>query len=125
MKFRLLSDPATGQPYMFPQGYRSDWVYADDYATWEASDPIAQPSLQMYMIWPWVLDEDGVAYDEGAYIQYGGFADMRICVDEMRPIHRRKIRIGVKGYWVRGAQRIAEAEVVDILYLNHDFGKLK
>ncbi len=53
-----------------------------------------------------------------------GLADMRIFTEQMRLVHRKKIKIGVKGYFVEGSRRVAEAEVVDILYLNHDFGDL-
>lgn len=118
VKYRFFTPAEGGRMNPALQGYRSDWVYADDYAAWEARDQ--KNSLQLYMIWPWAVDEYGLEYSPYEFMPSEGFADMHILVDEMRSVHRRKIRVGVKGYFVEGPRRVAEAEVIDILYLNHD-----
>lgn len=119
VKYRFFTPAEGGREHPVLQGYRSDWVYADYYAAWEASNK--KDSLQIYMIWPWAVDEYGLEYSHHELIPSEGFADMHILVDNMRPVHRKKIKVGVKGYFVEGSRRVAEAEVIDILYLNHDF----
>jgi hypothetical protein len=120
VKYRFFTQAEGGRMNPALQGYRSDWVYADDYTEWEISNK--KDLLQVYMIWPWAVDENGLEYSQHEFMPHEGFADMRICVDQMRPVHRKKIRVGVKGYFVEGSRRVAEAEVIDILYLNHDLG---
>ena len=120
--YRFFTQEEGGRMNPALQGYRSDWCYADDYAAWEANEQ--QGSLQIYMIHPWGVDEYGLEYSPHELMPSEGLADMRIFTEQMRLVHRKKIKVGVKGYFVEGSRRVAEAEVVDILYLNHDFGDL-
>lgn len=122
VKYRFFTQAEGGRMNPALQGYRSDWVYAEDYEKWiENKQPL---SLPIYMIHPLAVDEDNLQYSSHEFMPSEGFADMRILFDQMRPVHRKKIRVGVKGYFVEGSRRVAEAEVIDILYLNHDFGVL-
>jgi hypothetical protein len=118
VKYRFFTPAEGGRMNPALQGYRSDWCYADDYATWEAGGE--KELLQIYMIHPWAVDEYGLEYALYEFMPSEGFADMMIIFDEMRSVHRKKIKVGVKGYFVEGSRRVAEAEVIDILYLNHD-----
>jgi len=36
---------------------------------------------------------------------------------ELRPEHKRRIRVGIKGFFVEGARRTASCEVVEVLGL--------
>ena len=114
VKYRFFTPAEGGRERPVAQGYRSDWVYAEDYEKFGTG-------ALLCMIHPWAVDEYGFEYQPYELIPSEGFADMRILFDSSRPIHRRRIRVGVKGYFVEGPRRVAEAEVIDILYLNHDF----
>lgn len=98
------------------QGFASDWRYEEDFP-----GTIHQPSGQKMfaMIWPRFVDENGLEYSEWEGIPLEGFADMYIVNPEMKPFHRKLLVIGTKGMLVRGPHILANAEVVDILYLNH------
>lgn len=106
----------SGQYAPVQQGFRSDWIYDEDLPEF-----IHQPTgTKMFsMIWPIFVDEDGLEYSRWEEIPAEGFADMYICNPAMRSFHRKYLRIGTKGALIRGAIRLADAEVVDILYLNH------
>lgn len=113
VKYRFFTPAEGGRMNPALQGYRSDWIYAEDYEQ-DGS------GAMLCMIHPWAVDEYGLEYSHHEFMPSEGFADMRILFDQMRPVHRRKIKVGVKGYFVEGSRRVAEAEVIDILYLNHD-----
>jgi|JI8StandDraft_1071087.scaffolds.fasta_scaffold105358_2 hypothetical protein len=117
VKYRFFTQAEGGRMNPALQGYRSDWIYAEDYEQYGTG-------ALLCMIWPWAVDEYGLEYSPHELMPSEGFADMCILFAESRPIHRRRIRVGVKGYFVEGSRRVAEAEVVDILYLNHDFGEV-
>ena len=76
--------------------------------------------MPVFMINPIFVDENGLAYERGEIVSIEGFADMHVLFDQLRPIHRRRVKVGTKGYFVEGSRRVAEATVVDVLYLNHD-----
>lgn len=48
---------------------------------------------------------------------------MYILNPEMKQFHQKFLKIGTKGSVVRGPIVLADAEVVDILYLNHNFSE--
>ena len=65
------------------------------------------------MIWAEYEDEDGQPLPVGALVLLQGTARMYIASDELRQqIHRKRIRIGTKGFFMEGAKKIAEAEVI-------------
>ncbi len=74
------------------------------------------------MIWPEFEDENGIALSELTVIPDAGEASMWIVSLEMRSYHRNRIRIGVKGFFVCGSQRIAAAEVIGAQILTDDIG---
>lgn len=99
------------------QGLRSDWIYAENYP--RTFDP-ATGEKWFSMIWPRFVDEDGLEYSEWESIPIEGFADMYIFSPESKQFHRKFLRVGTKGFLVRGPVVLADAEVIDLLYLNHD-----
>ena len=95
----------SGPPW---QHYRCDWAYADD--------DIAQTGI--YMIHPEFVAEDGSIQPEGVPVPWSGTATMWILSPEMRgEIHRARIQLGVRGYFMEGSHRVAESVVTRILGL--------
>ena len=88
------------------QGYRSDWLYDGD-------DPQKNGT---YMIHPEFIDETGKPFEQNIFVPKEGTARMRIINTEMKSYHQSRIKKGVKGYFVEGARKIAEATVTKILY---------
>lgn len=90
------------------QHYRCDWAYADD--VFESV---------IYMIHPEFTAEDGAVLAEGFPVPWSGAATMWILVPEMRAeIHRARITEGVRGYFMEGSHRVAEAVVTRVLGLH-------
>ena len=88
------------------QGMRTDFLYHDD-------DPQVDG---IYMIWPELLDENGQVIEDttpGSAPLYGT-ANMWILSEEMREFHRKRIKVGTKGYWVRGSYRVANVTVIKL-----------
>ena len=96
----------------FYQGYRCDWIYAD----FEKSEP-----QQSWMIWPVFLDPNGEFVTEGSEVPISGKAQMMIVDKELRrSLHRGRVRLGVKGFFVEGLKKVAEATVVRVVDLLRD-----
>lgn len=91
------------------QGMRCDFLY-------EGDDPATNG---IHMIWPEILnDEGGVILDKRIAIPHSGRATMWIGQHESRvTVHRNRIRVGVKGYWVIGSKKLAKVEVTKIIGL--------
>jgi hypothetical protein len=95
----------TGPPY---QGYRCDWLY-DGY-------PVEKG---IYMVWPVFLDETGSILDTGAPVADDGTAQMLIVNDELRvSLHAKRLKPGVRGYFMEGPRRVAEATVTRLLAMS-------
>jgi hypothetical protein len=88
----------------FFQGYRSDWKYEAD-----ANTP------QAYMIWPRFEDGSGAWFPDGAEVPNSGTAAMVIVDPSMKSLHEGRIAVGVRGFFVEGGKRVAEAEVIEVL----------
>lgn len=87
------------------QHYRGDWAYADD-------------TEALYMIHPEFLSPEGEVLSKGEPVPFEGRATMWILIPERRAeIHRAKIQVGVRGYFMEGPKRVAEAVVTQILGL--------
>jgi len=88
------------------QGMRVDFLYDGD-------DPSEDG---IHMIWPELLDKDGevILDTTPGNMDKAGKANMWV-VDETRRIyHAKRLKVGTKGYWVRGAFRLANVTVVQI-----------
>jgi len=88
------------------QGMRLDFLY-------DGEDPELDG---IHMIWPELLDEDGnVILDKTpGEMETKGKANMWIVNEERREIHKDRINIGTKGYWVRGPFKMASVTVTQI-----------
>ena len=92
----------SGPPW---QHFRGDWAYADD-------------TDSLYAIHPEFLSIDGEVLPEGEPVPWEGRASMWILIPERRAeIHRGKIQIGVRGYFMEGPKKVAEAIVTQIIGL--------
>jgi hypothetical protein len=70
------------------------------------------------MIWPEFEDEKGnLIIDSVERVNPIGTARMWIINAKMRKMHRNRIKIGIKGYFIEGAKRVAECEVLEIIGL--------
>ena len=70
----------------------------------------------IYMIWPELLDDRGLPIEEKTpgSIPLKGKANMWIVSEEMRGYHLNRLKIGTKGYWIRGPFRVANVTVIKI-----------
>ena len=91
------------------QGMRVDFLYDGESPTVEG----------IHMIWPEILDEDGrVMMDTTpGILPKNGKANMWVFDPASRDFHAKKLKIGAKGYWVRGSYRLARVVVIEICSL--------
>ena len=112
VKYRFLSldegGRESGPPY---NNYRSDWLYD--------GDDIQKSGLSM--IWPFFENNEGEFINEEIKVPNEGTARMFILVPESRVNkHQQLIKVGVKGYFMEGSRKVAEAEVIKIVDLYAD-----
>jgi hypothetical protein len=110
VKYRFYDESEGGRKITPGQGYRSDYWYYHE----------LQPNPNsIYMIWPEFEDEQGnVVTDTEIRIKPTGTARMWIIIPKMRQMHRERIKVGRKGYFMKGPRRVAECEVIEIIGLN-------
>lgn len=90
------------------QGYRSDFLYSGD-----------ENIKQLWMIWPEFLDEEeNVILDKSIPVPTSGKAKMWILNDTLKHLHRDRIEIGLKAFFVEGPRKVAECEVIQIVNLS-------
>ncbi|MGS0747389.1 hypothetical protein [Halpernia sp. GG3] len=98
----------TGEPF---QGYRSDYMYFED----EVANIIES---QMWMIHPEFLDSnDNIILDKTFPVPQIGKAKMWILNEKLFDIHKQRIKIGQKGFFMEGPTKTAECEVIEIVNL--------
>ena len=91
------------------QHYRCDWAYEGDDIT----------KTGIYMIHPEFTAEDGSLVPDEIPVPPSGTATMWVLVPEMRAeIHRARIREGVRGYFMEGSRRVAEAVVTRVISIH-------
>ncbi len=107
--YRFLSYEEGGRKSGPPhQPYRSDWSY-------EGDDPQGNG---IYMIWPIFLDDEGQIVEPNRTVPNEGTAQMFIVNDELRQaFHAKRLDTGVRGYFMEGSKRVAEAVVTKLLAL--------
>jgi hypothetical protein len=96
----------SGTPY---QHYRCDWSYE--------GDNIAETGI--YMIWPEFLAVDGSIFPNDIPVPTSGIATMWIVSPEMRhQVHCQRIKLGIKGYFMEGRRKVAEAIITEVIGLH-------
>ena len=108
VSYRFLSEAEGGRKSAPHQYTRWDFAY-------EADGPLVH---QAFMIWPEFIAPSGKVLPEGE-IPLSGRALMFILDDELWPFHRERISIGVRGFFVEGAKKVAECTVTEVLGLSH------
>ena len=88
------------------QGMRLDFLY-------EGENPSEDG---IHMIWPELLDDnENVITDTTPKKSYqSGKANMWVFDESRREIHANKMKVGTKGFWVRGSFKFAKVEVIKI-----------
>ena len=91
------------------QNFRSNWSYDED--------GLKPPML--FPIWPEFLDSRGEVWPDASPVPLAGKATMWIAFRELNvPVHRARIKEGIKGYFMDGNRRVAEAIVTRIIGLH-------
>ena len=76
----------------------------------------------IYMIHPEFLDANGNVVGEEIPLMLEDKATMWILVEEMKEkVHRSRIKLGTKGYFMEGSRKIGEVEVDSIVGLNESY----
>ncbi|MDI1355807.1 MAG: hypothetical protein PSX36_12870 [bacterium] len=112
VKYRFYTEDEGGRKTGTPiQGYRSDFMYAED----EVED---KQKCKMWMIHPEFLDQDNkIILDKTIRVPQTGKAKMWILNEKLQEMHKERIKVGQKGYFMEGIKS-AECEVIEIVGLN-------
>ncbi|MDH5506196.1 MAG: hypothetical protein OEZ02_03120 [Anaerolineae bacterium] len=110
VRYRWLGQPGQRRPQRLFQHIRSDFSYAEFEENGEVGN--------CFMIYPEFEAEDGSAFPDEHLVPPVGTAGMWINVDKMRDFHRERIKVGVKGFMVSGAVKLAEVEVIEVISLS-------
>jgi hypothetical protein len=107
VRYRLLAPEDDGRNVTY-QHLRCDFMYDGD-------DPTTDG---IFMIHPEFLDAAGRPIDEEDVVPLDGKASMWILVPQMRSLHRTRIKIGTKGYFMEGPRKVGSVEVESIVALH-------
>ena len=106
VSYRLYSQEEGGRKITF-QGLRCDFLYQEDEA-----------KIEIYIIHPTFLNEDGSIFEDEKPVLLLGRAKMWILSSEIKEkIHRSRIKVGIKGYFMEGARKIGEVVVDEVVGL--------
>ncbi|MCX7726957.1 MAG: hypothetical protein N2053_08915 [Chitinispirillaceae bacterium] len=112
VKYRFYTEKEGGRRTLPFQGYRCDFAYE--------GDDIKKGGI--YCIHPEFEDENGdIITDENKNVNSSGTARMWVLFPEMRQqVHKNRIKVGTKGYFMEGSRKVGEVEVIRIvgLYTN-------
>jgi hypothetical protein len=108
VKYSFLSAEEGGRKTGPPaQGYRSDFKYAED-----------EVENRLWIIHPEFLDDSGnVILDKTIRVPNSGTAKMWILSEHLVSMHKSRIRIGQKGYFMEGPHKTAECEIIELVGL--------
>ena len=107
VKYKFLMNQEKGRKTLPHQGYRPDFLYAED-----------EGKNQLWIIWPEFLDQnDKIITDKFKSVDLIGKAMMWIMNDQFREMHKDRIKIGLKGFFVEGSTKVAECEVLELIGL--------
>ncbi|MTH17856.1 hypothetical protein [Flavobacterium sp. LC2016-01] len=109
VQYRFFSPEEGGRPIGNPsQGYRSDFMYSGD-----------ENKKQLWMIWPEFLDNEGnIILDKSLQVPTSGKAKMWILSESLIELHKGRIKIGLKAFFMEGRYKTAECEIIQIVNPN-------
>lgn len=85
---------------------------------YEGDDPL-QDGISM--VWPEFIGPSGTVLPEGE-VPMEGCAQMFVVNPDRRPFHAARVAIGVRGFFMEGARRVAECQVTRVLGLAGENG---
>jgi len=92
------------------QHLRCDFLY-------EGDNPVSDG---IFMIHPEFLDSAGSPIQDNVAVPLEGKASMWILVPQMHPLHRARIDVGTRGYFVEGSRKIGNVEVESVVALDEN-----
>lgn len=104
VRYRFLSATEGGRSTPPHQHVRWDFLY-------EGDDPLIDG---VHMIWPEFLDAAGQVLPAGE-VPAEGTAQMFIVNRERISFHQSRVRVGVHGFFMEGARKVAKCEVTAII----------
>ena len=106
VKYRFYTDKEGGRKTGTPtQGYRSDFMYLEDI-----------DQNRMWMIHPEFMYDNGeIILDKTIRVPQTGEAQMWIINENNYNLHKQRINIGQKGFFMEGPTITAECEVIRIV----------
>lgn len=108
VQYRFFSPEEGGRSENPTQGYRSDFMCSGD-----------ENAKQLWMIWPEFLDnENQIILDKSIRVPTSGKAKMWILNEYLVGLHKGRIKIGLKGFFMEGSHKVAECEVIQIVNPN-------
>ncbi len=110
VNYKLYTQNEGGRRTLPLQGYRCDFSYDGDDIKKEG----------IYCIHPEFEDENGdILTDDTTPVNQCGTARMWILFNEMRQqVHKDRIKVGTKGYFMEGSRKVGEVEVTRIVGLH-------
>lgn len=108
VKYKFLMNQKNGRITLPHQGYRPDFLYAED-----------DVKNGLWIIWPeFLAQNDNVITDKSISVDLSGKARMWIINDQFREKHKARIKIGQRGFFMEGPNKVAECEVIELVGLN-------
>lgn len=103
--------------YTFDEGGRQNLPYQHIRSNFWYEHP-NHNTKGIFMIYPEFEDENGnIILDIDARVPKSSTARMWILSKEFRDYHRERITIGTKAYFMEGARKTAECEIIEIIGL--------
>ncbi|MEC0093157.1 hypothetical protein [Paenibacillus macquariensis] len=110
VRYRFLTIDEGGRNELPYQGYRSDFAIEADFN---------RSFIDLRIIHPEFEEENGkLILEETIKIHNSGTARMWILFPKSRVRHRNELVIGMKGYFMEGNKKVAEAEIIEIIGLH-------
>ncbi len=108
VKYRFLTKEEGGRQTGLPtQGIRSDFMYFGDNPKKDG----------IFMIHPEFIDKDNNVIIEKVAVPESGKALMWIINPKFIEYHKKRIEIGIKGYFMKGLKITADCEVIELIGL--------
>jgi len=109
VRYRFFTEEHGGRKNLPFQGYRCDFAVEDDFSS---------SNIDLRVIHPEFEDPNGnIILDTTNPVPRTGKARMWILFDESRVRHRSTLKVGMKGYFMEGPNKVAEADIVEIVGL--------
>ncbi len=106
--YKIFSQEEGGRYNLPYQGIRWDFRYEHS----------AHPKGTLFMIYPEFEDSHGdLITDLTLTVPQFGMARMWILAKDRIEYHRNKIKIGAHGYFMEGAKKVGECEVIELINL--------